>query len=131
MTPVSPQLDIDVVGFGNALVDVLSHQEDQFIDDIGAIKGAMNLIDKALKPLIRISGGADYRLRRIGCKHNYWCQFVWWLMCLYRSSRCGRSGRSFSRRHEPPRHSAYNPFAPTEDSTGRCIVLLPPMEKER
>ena len=31
-TPES-QLDLDLVGFGNALVDVLSHQEDEFIVD--------------------------------------------------------------------------------------------------
>ena len=43
-TPES-QLDLDVVGFGNALVDVLSHQEDEFIAQIGSTKGAMNLID--------------------------------------------------------------------------------------
>ena len=38
-------LDLDVVGFGNALVDVLSHQDEEFIERIGAIKGGMNLVD--------------------------------------------------------------------------------------
>jgi sugar/nucleoside kinase (ribokinase family) len=36
---------LDVVGIGNAIVDVLSHTEDQFLDDHGLIKGAMQLID--------------------------------------------------------------------------------------
>src|SRR5262249_28269679 len=36
---------IDVVGIGNALVDVLSHEEDAFIEAHGLEKGAMTLID--------------------------------------------------------------------------------------
>ena len=47
MTSNETRLDIDVVGFGNALVDVLSHQDDTFIESIGSAKGAMNLVDAA------------------------------------------------------------------------------------
>lgn len=36
---------IDVVGIGNALVDVLSHQDEDFIQRIGVTKGAMTLVD--------------------------------------------------------------------------------------
>ncbi|MFT5530386.1 MAG: sugar/nucleoside kinase (ribokinase family) [Candidatus Poriferisodalaceae bacterium] len=36
---------IDVVGIGNALVDVLTHSTDEQIASLGMIKGAMNLID--------------------------------------------------------------------------------------
>jgi len=35
----------DVVGIGNAIVDVLTHADDPFIQDHGLIKGAMTLID--------------------------------------------------------------------------------------
>ena len=35
----------DVVGIGNALVDVLSHEDDGFIDRFGLAKGGMALID--------------------------------------------------------------------------------------
>ena len=35
----------DVVGIGNALVDVLSHEEDGFLDRFGLAKGGMALID--------------------------------------------------------------------------------------
>ena len=36
---------LDVVGIGNAIVDVLSHTDDQFLDDHGLVKGSMQLID--------------------------------------------------------------------------------------
>ncbi len=38
-------LDFDVVGIGNAIVDVISQQDDGFIETYGLTKGAMVLID--------------------------------------------------------------------------------------
>jgi len=57
---------IDVVGIGNALVDVLSHENDEFVDEHGLEKGAMTLIDTdraealyaAMGPSTEISGGS-------------------------------------------------------------------------
>jgi sugar/nucleoside kinase (ribokinase family) len=61
-TPAS----LDVVGIGNALVDVLSHEPDEFLDREGLVKGAMSLIDAeraehlyaAMGPATEISGGS-------------------------------------------------------------------------
>ena len=36
---------LDVVGIGNALVDVLSHETDEFIAAQGLVKSAMTLIE--------------------------------------------------------------------------------------
>ena len=36
---------IDVVGIGNALVDVLTHTDDAFVEGEGLVKGSMTLID--------------------------------------------------------------------------------------
>ena len=36
---------LDVVGLGNALVDVLSHESDEFVESHGLVKGSMALID--------------------------------------------------------------------------------------
>ncbi|MFH1982696.1 MAG: adenosine kinase [Pseudomonadota bacterium] len=36
-----------IVGVGSALVDILSHEDDQFLEAIGAIKGGMQLVDMA------------------------------------------------------------------------------------
>lgn len=57
---------LDVVGIGNAIVDVLSHAADSFIDEHGLAKGAMTLIDteqasalySAMAPGIECSGGS-------------------------------------------------------------------------
>jgi sugar/nucleoside kinase (ribokinase family) len=57
---------LDVVGIGNALVDVLSHQDDQFLSEHGLAKGAMTLIDADragalyddMAPATEISGGS-------------------------------------------------------------------------
>ena len=35
----------DVVGIGNALVDVIAHAPDRFLDDHELVKGRMDLID--------------------------------------------------------------------------------------
>jgi sugar/nucleoside kinase (ribokinase family) len=50
-----PQNDrpIDVVGIGNALVDVLAFEPDALIAELGMIKGAMNLIDGERSAMIR------------------------------------------------------------------------------
>lgn len=39
------QADFDVIGIGNAIVDVLSHSSDAFITENGLTKGGMALID--------------------------------------------------------------------------------------
>lgn len=57
---------IDVVCFGMAIVDVLTHADDEFLDRHSMIKGSMDLIDteRALRiyadmpPAIEISGGS-------------------------------------------------------------------------
>ena len=60
------QSDIDVVGIGNAIVDVLSHAEDDFLAAHGLPKGLMTLIDAeradalygAMGPGVEMSGGS-------------------------------------------------------------------------
>lgn len=56
----------DVVGIGNALVDVIAHAPDQFLDDHDLIKGRMDLVDtdravglyRALGSAVEMSGGS-------------------------------------------------------------------------
>jgi sugar/nucleoside kinase (ribokinase family) len=63
---VTNQANLDVVGIGNALVDVLSHEDDGFIDANGLVRGAMTLIDTdraeslyaAMSPSMEMSGGS-------------------------------------------------------------------------
>ena len=39
--------EIDVIGIGNALVDVLSYESDEFVHAHGIVKGTMHLIDES------------------------------------------------------------------------------------
>jgi sugar/nucleoside kinase (ribokinase family) len=58
--------EMDVLGIGNALVDVLSHESEEFVHRHGLVKGAMQLIDQdradrlyaAMGPAIEVSGGS-------------------------------------------------------------------------
>ncbi|HEX5365965.1 MAG TPA: adenosine kinase [Acidimicrobiales bacterium] len=57
---------LDVVGIGNALVDVLSHEAEEFIATHGLVKNAMTLVDTeraeelyaAMGPGLEVSGGS-------------------------------------------------------------------------
>jgi len=60
------QASIDVVGIGNAIVDVIAHAEDGFLVREGLVKGTMTLIDadradalyQMMGPAIEASGGS-------------------------------------------------------------------------
>ncbi len=56
----------DVVGIGNAIVDVLAHADEQFLESHGLQKGSMTLVDetvadtlyRAMGPAVEVSGGS-------------------------------------------------------------------------
>src|SRR6266446_975116 len=60
------EASIDVVGIGNAIVDVIAHAEDAFLAQEALVKGTMTLVDAAraevlyrmMGPAIEASGGA-------------------------------------------------------------------------
>ena len=62
----NPDLPLDVVGVGNAIVDVIANVSEDFLADQGVVKGAMTLIDTeratslyaAMPPGIEASGGS-------------------------------------------------------------------------
>lgn len=62
----SRESDIDVVGLGNALVDVIAPADDQFLEEHGLHKGSMSLIDAdqahrlygAMGQAVEVSGGS-------------------------------------------------------------------------
>ena len=57
---------LDVLAIGNAIVDVITHADDSFLDKHGIVKGAMSLIDarqadtlyRDMGPGIEVSGGS-------------------------------------------------------------------------
>lgn len=64
--PVHEPKPIDVLGIGNALVDVLSNETDELVSRLGLVKGSMDLIDEArmaelydaMGPGTELSGGS-------------------------------------------------------------------------
>lgn len=65
-TATTDDADLDVIGIGNALVDVLSHADDELVERLGIPKGGMTLVDEdrsaelygVMGPGIEISGGS-------------------------------------------------------------------------
>lgn len=66
MKETAPDSGFDVLGIGNALVDVLAHADDAFLTENGIEKGAMTLIDAdaaralyaRIGPAVEVSGGS-------------------------------------------------------------------------
>ena len=64
-SPTTPA-EVDVLGIGNALVDVLSHGSDELVSELGIVKGSMTLVDEERAtevyertgPGIEMSGGS-------------------------------------------------------------------------
>ncbi len=64
--PHHDEARFDVVGIGNALVDVIAHAQDEFLAEHGLVKGWMDLIDtdralylyRALGSAVEMSGGS-------------------------------------------------------------------------
>ena len=61
-----PKTNFDVVGIGNAIVDVISHESDSFLEDHNLVKDSMVLIDtdmainlyNDMSPTVQSSGGS-------------------------------------------------------------------------
>ena len=62
------QASLDVVGIGNAIVDVIAHAEDSFLVDHALAKGTMTLIDAAQAEQLHI--GDDHRERAGSFEHT-------------------------------------------------------------
>ena len=59
MPQVTAELSFDVVGIGNALVDVLAHHDDAFVAGHGMTKGTMDLIDTDRAEELYVAIGTD------------------------------------------------------------------------
>ncbi len=117
----------DVVGIGNALVDVIAHADDAFIDRHDLTKGAMTLVDteravdlyRALGSAVEMSGGSAA---------NTMCGVA---SFGGRAAYVGKVsdddlGRVFG--HDLLAVGvAFRPGAPAEEvPTGRCIIVVTP-----
>ncbi len=118
----------DVVGVGNALVDVLSHCDDAFLDANSVEKGIMTLIDTnrakelygAMGPAQEVSGGSAANtiagIAMLGGRTAY-----------VGKVRDDQLGQIFA--HDIRAIGAdFDTFGPASDTleTGRCMVLVSP-----
>jgi sugar/nucleoside kinase (ribokinase family) len=120
---------LDVVGIGNALVDVLARVEDGFLAENGVEKGIMTLIDTAraaelygrMGPAIEVSGGSGANtiagLAKLGSRAAY-----------VGKVKDDQLGRIFA--HDIRAQGAVfeTPMATGDHDheTGRCMVLVSP-----
>jgi sugar/nucleoside kinase (ribokinase family) len=119
--------EIDVVGIGNAIVDVLSHAEDSFLEKHGLNKGGMALIDDdqahalyaAMGPGVEISGGSAANtmagIAALGGKAAF-----------IGKVRDDQLGEVFAHDIRSAGVSFVTPPALEGTSTARCLILVTP-----
>src|SRR4030081_2325016 len=117
----------DVLGIGNAIVDVLARAEDDFLVRHGMRKGAMTLIDEtratgiydAMVPSVEISGGSAANTI-VGCaSFGGRTAFVG-------KVKDDELGRVFAHDIRAAGVAFETPPASEGPSTGRCYVLVTP-----
>lgn len=118
-----------VVGIGNAMVDILARAEDQFLEDAGIGKGIMQLIDmdravdlySRIGPAKEISGGSAANtiagIAQLGGRTAY--------VGKVKDDQLGRIFAHDLRAQGAVYETVMAP-ASAEHETGRCIVLVTP-----
>lgn len=117
----------DVVGIGNAIVDVLTQTDDAFLEQQGLAKGAMTLVDEAQAakvydkagPAIECSGGSAANTIAVMAGLGAKCAFAG-------KVKNDAFGRIFS--HDIQSLGVHFDTAPAEDgpATANCLVLVTP-----
>ena len=119
--------DLDVVGIGNALVDVLCQEGEDFLAAQGLIKGAMQLVDEprarelyaAMGPAVEVSGGSAANtivgVASFGGRAHY-----------IGKVRDDQLGEVFSHDLLAVGVGYSTPAATSGPSTGRCLIVVTP-----
>jgi sugar/nucleoside kinase (ribokinase family) len=122
-----PPADLDVIGIGNALVDVISHADDALLERLGMPKGAMTLVDEERSreiyeltgPAVEISGGSAANtivgVASLGGRAQYLGRV-----------RDDQLGRVFAHDLRATGVRYDTPPAPVGPATGCCLVLVTP-----
>lgn len=117
----------DVLGLGNAIVDVISRAEDDFLSQQGLHKGGMMLIDearaealyKASGPSTIISGGSAANtiigVAGLGCSAAF-----------IGKVKADEAGLAYAHDIKAAKVDFVTPFAKDGPASGRCLVLVTP-----
>lgn len=121
------EIRYDVVGIGNAIVDVLAHAEDAQLADLGLAKGVMTLVDAAeaeriyaaMGPGIECSGGSAANtmagLASLGSRAAY-----------VGKVRDDQLGQVFRHDIRAAGVAFDSPAATSGSPTARCLILVTP-----
>jgi sugar/nucleoside kinase (ribokinase family) len=124
---MSEHISFDVLGIGNALVDVLSHETDEFVRRMDLNRGAMTLIDEdrahelydAMGPGVEISGGSVANtmvgLASFGARAAYLGKV-----------RDDQLGDVFTHDIRSTGVAFRSPAATDGPATGRCLIVVTP-----
>ena len=119
--------ELDVVGIGNALVDVLSHETDAFLATHALVKGTMHLIDEArahdlyeaMGPAVEISGGSAANTIVGVASFGGRAQYVG-------KVRDDQLGEVFRHDLQATGAAYATPPATSGPPTGRCLIMVTP-----
>lgn len=119
--------EIDVLGIGNALVDVLSHETDAFVEKLGLNRGAMTLVDEerahelygAMGPGVEISGGSAANTIVGVASFGGTAAYVG-------KVRDDQLGEVFAHDIRSTGVIFESPLAPDGPTTGRCLIVVTP-----
>jgi sugar/nucleoside kinase (ribokinase family) len=119
--------ELDVIGIGNALVDVLCHESDIFLERHGLVKGTMHLVDEArarqiyqaMGPAVEVSGGSAANtivgVASFGGRAHY-----------VGKVRDDQLGEVFSHDLRSVGVAYTTPVATSGPPTGRCLIVVTP-----
>jgi len=119
--------ELDVIGIGNALVDVLCHESEAFLDLHGLVKGTMHLVDEArarqlydaMGPAVEVSGGSAANtivgVASFGGRAHY-----------VGKVRDDQLGEVFSHDLRATGVGYTTATATSGPSTGRCLIVVTP-----
>ena len=118
-----------VVGIGNALVDILGHVGDEFLEEYQVSKGVMQLVDRdraseLSRPLgttAAVCGGSAANTIAGLAQLGHETAYVGKVKCDALGELFSNDIRSLNVSYETTLAAAENPF-----ETGRCIVLVTP-----
>jgi sugar/nucleoside kinase (ribokinase family) len=119
--------ELDVIGVGNALVDVLCHESEAFLERQGLVKGTMQLVDEArareiydaMGPAVEISGGSAANTIVGVASFSGRAHYVG-------KVRDDQLGEVFAHDLRSVGVRYMTPMATSGPSTGRCLIVVTP-----